>query len=223
MKKIIKISTIATALLLLTASCGDSKQYETAMCALIDVSGTYAHEKPNVVRTIKAGLIPNLEPGDSLFFITIDSNSYNEEDLMAKVTLDYIPSKANEQKLAFAKALDAFAKSDLHSGHTDISGAMMLCSDYLKNTGSGNRAIVIFSDMKEELKAGLKREFKPTEFENTDIAALNVIKLNNDSTDPEIYRQRMSEWEKRVLAAGAKSWTMIIDSTKIPEYIEQLK
>lgn len=222
MKKIIKISTAATALLL-AAGCSDSKQYETAMCALIDVSGTYAHEKPNVVRTIKAGLLPGLEPGDSLFFITIDSNSYNEEDLMAKVTLDYIPSKANEQTLVFAKTLDEFAKSDLRSSHTDISGAMMLCSDYLKNTGSGNRAIIVFSDMKEELQPGLKREFKPTEFEGTDIAALNVIKLSKDSMDPEIYRQRMADWEKRVLAAGAKSWTMIIDSTKIPEYIEQLK
>jgi hypothetical protein len=211
------------SLLLFGAGCSDSKQYETAMCALIDVSGTYAHEKANVVRTIKAGLLPGLEPGDSLFFITIDSNSYTEEDLVAKVTLDYIPSKANEQTLAFAKTLDEFAKTNLRSNHTDISGAMMLCSDYLRNTGSGNRSIIIFSDMQEELQPGLKREFKPTEFEGTDIAALNVIKLNKDSTDPEIYRQRMIDWEKRVLAAGAKSWTMILDATKIPEYIERLK
>jgi hypothetical protein len=51
MKKIIRTS--AVAILLLGAGCGDSKQYETAMCALIDVSGTYAHEKANVVRTIR--------------------------------------------------------------------------------------------------------------------------------------------------------------------------
>jgi hypothetical protein len=213
----------AVSLLLFGTGCSDSKQYETAMCALIDVSGTYAHEKANVVRTIKAGLLPGLEPGDSLFFITIDSNSYTEEDLIAKVTLDYIPSKANEQTLAFAKTLDEFAKTNLRSSHTDISGAMMLCSDYLRNTGSGNRSIIIFSDMQEELQPGLKREFKPTEFEGTDIAALNVIKLSKDSTDPEIYRQRMIDWEKRVLAAGAKSWTLILDATKIPEYIERLK
>ena len=222
MKKIIKLPA-AIALLLLAASCGDSKQYETSMCALIDVSDSYAHEKPNIVGIIKAGLIPNLEPGDSLFFITIDSNSYNEEDLMAKVTLDYIPSKANDQKLAFAHTLDEFSKNNLRSSHTDISGAMMLCMDYLRQTGSGNRSIIVFSDMREELAPGLKREFKPAEFEDADIAALNVIKLNKDSMDPEIYRQRMIKWEERVLAAGAKSWTMIIDATKIPEYIEQLK
>jgi hypothetical protein len=209
--------------LLLTTSCGDSKQYETAMCALIDVSGSYAQEKPNIVGIIKAGLIPHLEPGDSLFFITIDSNSYNEEDLRAKVTLDYIPSKANDQKLSFAGSLDEFAKNGLKSSHTDISGAMMLCMDYLKQTGSGNRSIIVFSDMKEELAPGVKREFRPTEFDGVDIAALNVIKLNKDTMDPEIYRQRMADWEKRLLAAGAKSWTMILDATKIPEYIEQLK
>jgi hypothetical protein len=222
MKRNIRISVAATVLLL-GAGCSDSKQYETAMCALVDVSGTYAQEKPNVVRAIKAGLLPELEPGDSLFLITIDSNSYNEEDLRAKLTLDYIPSKANEQTLAFAKTLDEFAKTDMRSSHTDISGAMMLCSDYLKNTGSGRRGIVIFSDMKEELEKGLKREFRPTEFESTDIAALNVIKLNKDTTDPEIYRQRMTDWEKRVMSAGAKSWTLILDPTKIPEYIEKLK
>jgi hypothetical protein len=222
MKKSIKIS-IAAITLLLGAGCSDGKQYETAMCALVDVSGTYAHEKPNVVKIIKSGLLANLMPGDSLFLITIDSNSYNEEDLRGKITLDYVPSKSISQKTAFAGTLDQFAKNDLRSSHTDISGAMMLCSDYLKNTGSGIRSIVIFSDMKEELQPGLKRDFKPTEFEGTDIAALNVIKLNKDSTDPEIYRQRMADWEKRVLAAGAKSWSMIIDATKIPEYIEQLK
>ncbi|HEY3486769.1 MAG TPA: hypothetical protein VGL10_01775, partial [Gammaproteobacteria bacterium] len=81
----------------------------------------------------------------------------------------------------------------------------------------------VFSDMREELQPGLKREFKPTEFADTDIAALNVIKLDKDSKDPEIYRQRMVDWEKRVKDGGAASWTMIIDATKIPEYVEQLK
>ncbi|HEY3487108.1 MAG TPA: VWA domain-containing protein, partial [Gammaproteobacteria bacterium] len=142
MKRTIKIS-MAVLIAFGLSGCGDSKQYETAMCALVDISGTYAHEKPNVVKIIKAGLIPNLEPGDSLFFITIDSNSYNEEDLQAKVTLDYIPSKANSQKLEFANKLDEFAKGELRSQYTDISGAMMLCSDYLKNTGSGNKAIIV--------------------------------------------------------------------------------
>lgn len=219
MKRTLYIACIA----LIIAGCSDSKKYETAICALVDISGTYADQKQDVARIIKAGLIPNLEPGDSLFFITIDSNSYEEENLKFKLNLDYIPSKANDQKLAFATNLDDFAKDKTRSKYTDISGAMMLCSDYLRNTGSGNQAMVIFSDMKEELQPGLKRKFRATEFSGMHIAALNVIKLGPDSTNPEIYRKRLSEWEKRIKSSGAKSWETILDAGKIPEYVEQLK
>jgi hypothetical protein len=176
-----------------------------------------------VARIIKAGLIPNLEPGDSLFFITVDSNSYEEENLKFKLNLDYIPSKANDQKLAFAANLDEFAKGESRSKYTDISGAMMLCADYLKNTGSGNQAMVIFSDMKEELQPGLKRNFREKEFDGMHIAALNVIKLGSDSTNPKIYRDRLSAWEKRVMKSGAAEWDVILDAGKIPEYVEHLK
>ena len=219
MKRILCVSIIA---LVLTA-CSDNKAYETAVCTLADISGTYADQKPDIIRIIKAGIIPNLNPGDSLFFITIDSNSYDEENLKYKLTLDYIPSKASEQKLAFASNLDSFAKNDARAKFTDISGAMMLCSDYLKKTGSGTQGIMIFSDMKEELQAGLKREFSEDEFKNMDIAAMNVIKLGGDSTNPEVYRSRLADWEKRVKSAGAATWNTIIDPTKIPEYIESIK
>lgn len=219
MKKILPIACIA----LLFAGCSDNKRYETAICALADISGTYADQKQDVARIIKAGLIPNLEPGDSLFFITVDSNSYEEDNLKFKLNLDYIPSKANDQKLAFASNLDEFAKGESRSKYTDISGAMMLCADYLKNTGSGNQAMVIFSDMKEELQPGLKRDFREKEFDDMHIAALNVIKLGPDSNNPEIYRNRLSAWEKRVMKSGAAEWDIILDAGKIPEYVEHLK
>lgn len=219
MKKILPIICIA----FIFAGCSDNKRYETAICALADISGTYADQKQDVVRIIKAGLVPNLEPGDSLFFITIDSNSYDEENLKFKLNLDYIPSKANDQKLGFATRLDEFAENPARSKYTDISGAMMLCADYLRNTGSGNQAMVIFSDMKEELQPGLKRDFSETEFADMHIAALNVIKLQGDSNNPEIYRNRLSKWEERVMKSGAGGWDIIIDASKIPEYVEQLK
>lgn len=219
MKTILPIICIA----LIFTGCSDNKRYETAICALTDISGTYADQKPDVVRIIKAGLIPNLEPGDSLFFITIDSNSYEEGNLKFKLNLDYIPSKANDQKLAFATNLDEFAENNVRAKYTDISGAMMLCADYLKNTGSGNQAMVIFSDMKEELQPGLKRDFRKSELDGMNIAALNVIKLERDSNNPEIYRNRLSKWEKKVMDSGAKSWDVILDASKIPEYVEDLK
>ncbi|MCP4433297.1 MAG: hypothetical protein GY806_20160, partial [Gammaproteobacteria bacterium] len=93
---------------LVSVSCSDNKLYETSYCALVDTSGTYAAEKDNVVKIVKAGVVPEMVPGDSLFFVKIDSNSYAEENLVTKLTLDYRPSKANSQKLALAKTLDEF-------------------------------------------------------------------------------------------------------------------
>ena len=220
-QKLYTIFIFASAILV--SSCSDNKQYETAICALADISGTYAQEKKNMVKIIKAGIIPRLVPGDSLFLITIDSSSYDEENMKGKLTLDYRPSQANRQRIEFAGLLDKFAKKKAKAKFTDISGAMMLCSGHLKSTQAGTQIMFIFSDMKEELKPGIKRSFDKDEFTNIDIAAMNVIKLNEDNTNPQVYRSRIKKWGKRVLKHSAKSWNASLVSTDIPEYIENLR
>lgn len=213
------ILVLATAV----AGCTDNKQYETSYCSLIDISGTYAGEKASVVNTVKAGIVPQMIPGDSLFFVKIDSNSYSEENLVTKLTLDYRPTKANSQKLAVAQKLEAFGKGKARSNLTDISGALMLCSDYLKATRSGTKVMFVFSDMNEELPQGVVRRFASDEFEGIDIVAMNIIKLNKDSVNPEVYRKRLEQWQERAASSGARSWNTLIDATKIPEYILQVK
>lgn len=205
------------------SACSDSKKYETSYCALMDISGTYASEKASVVNIIKAGIVPEMIPGDSLFFVKIDSNSYAEENLVTKLTLDYRPTKANSQKLAVAKVLDDYGKGNAKSRLTDISGALMLCSDYLKSTQSGTQVMFVFSDMKEELPSGVVRKFADDEFEGIDIVAMNVIKLNKDSSNPEVYRKRLKNWNKRIIDSGARSWNTLIDATKIQEFIYEVK
>jgi hypothetical protein len=207
----------------MVAACTDSKEYETSFCTLVDISGTYSGEKKSVVNIVKAGILPEMIPGDSLFFVKIDSNSYAEENLVTKLTLDYRPTQANTQKLALSKTLDKFGKSRAKSNLTDISGAMMLCSDFLKATQSGTQVIFVFSDMKEELPKGVVRNFAKDEFEGIDIAAMNVIKLNKDSTNPEVYRKRLKKWNKRIINSGASSWTTLLDATKIQEFIDTAK
>jgi len=219
----IKNTLLAITLLTLVTACSDSKQYETSYCALVDVSGTYAGEKSKVVNTVKAGIVPQMIPGDSMFFVMIDSNSYSEDNLVTKLTLDYRPTKANSQKLAVAQKLDEFGKGKARSKMTDISGALMLCSDYLKATGSGKKVVFVFSDMNEELPAGVVRKFADDEFDGIDIVAMNIIKLNKDSANPEVYRKRLAQWQQRAAASGARSWNTLIDATKIPEYILQVK
>ncbi len=223
MQTTIKNALLAAALATVAAGCTDSKEYETSFCSLIDISGTYAGEKANVVNTVKAGIVPQMIPGDSLFFVKIDSNSYSEENLVTKLTLDYRPTRANSQKLAVAHKLDEFGKGKARSKLTDISGALMLCSDYLKATQSGTKVMFVFSDMNEELPAGVVRKFADDEFDGIDIVAMNIIKLNKDSINPEVYRNRLKQWDQRTTTSGARSWSTLIDATKIPEYILQVK
>lgn len=213
------------SLLLITSAfvatgCSDNKEYETAICALADISGTYAKEKKGMVKIIQAGIVPKLVPGDSLVLITIDSNSFNDDNIKAKLNLDYRPSQANKQRLKFASTLADFAKKKASAKYTDISGAMMLCAGHLKSTEAGTQLMFIFSDMKEELKKGIKRSFNKDEFTNIDIAAMNVIKLNADSKNPQIFRDRMKKWDKRVMKHSAKSWDGTLDPTEIGEYID---
>ncbi len=190
---------------------------------MTDISGTYAGEKASVVNIIKAGIVPEMIPGDSLFFVKIDSNSYAEENLVTKMTLDYRPTTANSQKLAISETLDDFGRGNARSKLTDISGALMLCSDYLKSTQSGTQVMFVFSDMKEELPAGVVRKFAEDEFAGIDIVAMNVIKLNKDSANPEVYRKRLKSWNERIISSGARSWNTLIDATKIQEFIYQVK
>lgn len=217
--KMLKTILVAMMASGVAVSCSDNRLYETSYCALVDTSGTYASEKNNVVKIVKAGVLPQMVPGDSLFFVKIDSNSYAEDNLVTKLTLDYRPSKANSQKLALAKALDDFAASKASSNLTDISGGLMLCSDYLKSTKSGRQIMFVFSDMQEELPKGVVRKFENDEFDGINIAAMNVIKLNRDSSNPEVYRKRLKHWDAMMIESGAESWQNLVDATKIQEFI----
>ncbi len=217
-KKLGKV-LLPLSMVLMIASCSDNKPYETSYCALADISGTYAAEKSNVVKIVKAGVVPQMVPGDSLFFVTIDSNSYAEDNLVTKLTLDYRPSKANSQKIALAKTLDDFAEGKARSNQTDISGALMLCSDFLKATKAGTQIMLVFSDMKEELPKGVIRKFESNEFDGINIAAMNVIKLSRDSSNPEVYRSRLKQWHEKVIGSGAKSWNNLLDASKVQEFI----
>src|SRR5258708_36655537 len=104
MKKVILTGGVALS------GCWSGRNYAQAIAALVDVSGTYVDQKPEVINLIKKGILPKLNPGDSLFVIRIDDESYRRGNLEGSVTLDVRPSKANPQKLAFASQLHAFAR-----------------------------------------------------------------------------------------------------------------
>lgn len=206
-----------------SVGCDNSRRYDQAIAVLIDISGTYADEKGEVVRIIKREILPAMVPGDTLLVITIDSQSYEKDNLITLMTLDQRPSEANAQKLLVAKQLDVLAKSDARSSHTDILGAMMLGSEYLRELASGSRVMLIFSDMEQDLPAGVKRKTHETEFEDIRVLAINVKRLQGDNIDPEGFRDRLSAWEKSVMAANAVGWQVMMDSTKLPTLLAQIR
>jgi len=212
-----KLSLLALPLLL---SCSSNKNYAQAVVALVDVSGTYADQKPEVVNVIKTGILPKMQPGDSLFVIRIDDESYKKANLEGGMTLDVRPSKANAQKLAFATQLDQFATKHERSRHTDIRGAMMLGAEYLKETGAGQRTIVVFSDLEEDLPKGVKRTLAPDEFAGMRILAMNVKKLNADNANPSAYRARLASWQQQVRSHGAKEFQVVLEPDKLDELLE---
>jgi hypothetical protein len=203
----------------LVVGCTDARDYAQATAVLVDVSATYVDQKPDVVRFIKMGILPDLLPGDSLLLIGIDDLSYEKSNVVAELELDVRPSRANDQKLRFAHELDRFAADHQNAGYTDIPGAMMLAADYLKETGARHRNIVVFSDLVEDLPDGASRRFDEREFENIQVMAMNVKKLNSDNRDPASYRERLAVWEKRVKENGASGWQVILTPTTLVDVL----
>jgi len=213
---------VLVALLALTA-CADGRRWDQAVCVLVDVSGTYADQKADVVRLLKRDVLPALVPGDSLLVIRIDSQSYEKSNVEALLTLDARPSQANAQKLALAKRLDAFAADSSVAKHTDISGAMMLGAEYLKELGSGSRVMLIFSDLEEDLPRGTRRALEPTEFQGVEVMAVNVKRLHHDGMDPEVFRQRLAAWQKRAAASSARGWRTVQDEARLAEVLAEVR
>jgi hypothetical protein len=208
---------------LLLVGCAGGRSYEQAVCVLIDVSGTYADEKAEVVKLLKRDVLPGMVPGDTLMLVRIDSQSYEKENLEVMLTLENRPSRANAQKLSLAQQLDSFASEPGRSKYTDIPGAMMLAAEYLREIPSGSRVMLIFSDLAEDLPAGTERELGESEFEGIDVVAMNVKRLEKDGRNPEVFRQRLSTWEKRVTAAKASGWRTLMDPGKLPSILEEVR
>ena len=209
------------ATVLLAAACSSGAQYSHAVVALVDVSGTYADQKAEVINVIRKGLLPKIGPGDTLVVIRIDDESYNRKNVEASMTLDVRPSKANAQKLQMAAALDAFQKRHSRSQHTDIRGAMMLGAEYLRESNAGRRTMIVFSDMEEDLPRGVKRELAADELKGVHVMAMNVKRLAADNANPTVYRHRMAAWEKQLTSHGATDFKLVLEPEKLADLLDE--
>lgn len=191
------------------SGCADNRSHTSGVYLLVDTSGTYA-EQISKARKIINYLLANLNAGDSLAVAKVESKSFSEKDIVAKVTFDRRPSQANLEKRAFNQKIEAFAKSIKGSAYTDITGGLLQAAEYLNEANPGTKTIIIFSDMQEELGKNTVRDF-PIKLTGIRVMAVNVTKLSTDNTDPRRYLDRLAWWEKRVRDAGATEWLVIND------------
>ena len=196
----------------LIAGCTDTKSHSTGVYMLLDTSGTYAVELKKAQKILNY-LLGVLAPGDTLAVARIDTGSFSEKDIVAKITFDDRPSTANSQKRAFMQQIDTFVNSVKESPYTDISGGILQAIEYLNEAGSGKRYILIFSDLKEELAKGYKRDI-PLQLKNFNVIALNVTKLRGDNIDPKEYMARVEDWRGKVEKGGGQ-WGMINDLERL--------
>lgn len=192
--------------------CSEPKPQTKAVYMLLDTSGTYTKQLDKAKNIIKY-LLGNLNSGDSLAVARIDSESFSEKDLIAKITFDMRPSKANAEKRTFNEIVEKFTSSVKGSAYTDITGGMLQAIEYLNETNAGYKYILIFSDLKEEVKKGHVRDF-PITLTDIKVTALNVTKLQSDNVDPREYMKRVEEWTQRVEEGGG-SWRVINDLERL--------
>lgn len=208
MKRIL-LSAIMLSGVMLVNACGDARLHTQAVYMLVDTSGTYAQEMGKAAKIINY-LLATLNPGDSLAVAKVETRSFSEKDIIAKVTFDKRPSQATQQKRGFRSKIEAFAKQVKGSAYTDITGGLIQGAEYLNETKAGIKTIVIFSDMQEELNKGTVRDF-PIKLDGIRIVALNVTKLGTDNADPRKYLDRLARWEDRTRKAGATEWVVVND------------
>ncbi len=199
----------------LIPGCSGSKKHNKGVYMLIDTSGTYALELDKAHTVIKY-LLGILQPADTLAVARIDTGSFSEKDIIAKAKFDQRPSVANDQKRAFLSRMDDFVKNVKSAQYTDIEGGLLQAIDYLNETAAGEKYIIIFSDLKQELAMGHIRgdDFDLSGFE---VIALNVTKLNEDIRAPKNYLSRVEEWRARIENAGGE-WKRINEM----DHIEQI-
>jgi hypothetical protein len=216
------MKNIAFASLLLTVflfvGCTEQGTRTRGVYMLVDTSGTYTEEVDKAQGIINY-MLGVLQPGDSFAVARIDSGSFSEKDIIAKMTFDRKPSMSNKQKLAFKQKFDKFAKDVKGSQYTDISGGLLQATEFLNETGVGRKRIIIFSDMEEELKKGHVRDF-PLSLVGFNVVALNVTKLRKDTVDPKVYLDRIEKWKKRVEDAGG-SWRVVNDLERVERILEE--
>lgn len=204
---------ITLALCALVASCSsETAPRNTGVYMLLDTSGTYNEELIKAEQIIRFTL-SRLDASDSFAVARIDTGSFSERDIIAKASFDDRPSAVNRQKRLFAEQVSDFVETAEPAPYTDITGGLLQAVEFLNEKGTGNKTILIFSDLAEDLKKGYIRDIS-LPLDGFNVVALNVTKLRSDNVDPRDYMNRLNDWQGRVESGGG-AWQVINDLDRL--------
>lgn len=199
----------AVALAAWASACSSGVQNDnTGVYMLLDTSGTYRQELDKAEQIIRFTL-SKLDASDSFAVARIDTGSFSERDIVAKTSFDDRPSTINRQKRLFAQQISEFVDTVNSSRYTDITGGLLQAVEFLNEKGTHRKTILIFSDLKEDLKDGYVRDIA-LELDGFEVIALNVTKLRSDNIDPREYLTRLSDWQTRIEKSGGE-WRVVND------------
>lgn len=206
------IAAATLAAVVATAGCSPPGPRSTGVYLLLDTSGTYAQELDKAKQIINYTLA-RLDALDSFAVARIDTGSFSERDIIAKVTLDDRPSAANAQKREFAQSIERALDAVQPSQYTDITGGLLQAVEFLNEKEPGRKTIFIFSDLKEDIEAGYVRDIS-VPVDGFEVVALNVTKLRSDNVDPREYLDRLEAWQRKIEAEGG-TWRVINDLDRL--------
>ncbi|WP_457745996.1 hypothetical protein [Sulfurimonas sp.] len=218
MKKLIVSVLLILGLSACSGGGNEASKHTKGVYMLIDTSGTYTQELKKAQQIINY-ILSQLESGDSFVVASIDTGSFSEKDIIAKVTFDDRPSKANQQKRAFQQKIDKYVKQVKSSPYTDITGGILQATEYLNEKNTASKSILIFSDLKQELKKGYIRDI-PFSLNGYKVVALNVTKLRSDNIDPRKYMTRLEDWRSKVEEGGG-DWDVINDLERLDKLLKE--
>jgi hypothetical protein len=196
----------------LAASCSQPASRSTGVYLLLDTSGTYSQELKKAEQIINYTL-SRLDSLDSFAVARIDTGSFSEKDILAKVTLDDRPSTANLEKRRFSETVHDALAHVRPSAYTDITGGLLQAVEFLNEKQPARKTIFIFSDLKEDLEKGYIRDI-PIPLKGFEVVALNVTKLRSDNIDPREYLDRLEYWRRRVEQSGG-TWRVVNDLDRL--------
>lgn len=196
------------------AACEERRDDAGSIYALLDVSASYFRELGEAVRALRV-MMGFVHAYDSFAVAEIGACSFTDEAVILRFTAPDRPSERQRLVAANAQRLAGYAAKARATDFTDIRGALTQAAQHLAVRLAATRAIVLFSDLDEDLPAGCRREAAlPPALKGLDVIATNVVRLPEDNRDPRRYTRRIDGWRRLVEAAGAR-WQVIPDPADV--------